>query len=41
MIVVGKGVFFRFVLGKSKMIVGWEEGIIIMVKGEIVMVIFL
>lgn len=35
----GKGTPLRLVLGKSKMIAGWEEGITTMVKGEISMVI--
>ncbi|XP_024390652.1 peptidyl-prolyl cis-trans isomerase PASTICCINO1 isoform X1 [Physcomitrium patens] len=33
----GKGVPLRLVLGKSKMIAGWEEGITTMAKGEIAM----
>lgn len=35
---VGKGAPLRLVLGKSKMIAGWEEGIPTMSKGEVAMV---
>lgn len=39
MTVAGKGTPLRLVLGISKMIAGWEEGITTMTKGEIAMVI--